>query len=123
MNSHRSTSPTPRSNFAKPLSDHGGGSHHHGKRLLTAQQKATLQKVKLDERDVDLLKEFMERYGGNLRVSVCLSSCLEGRGRRERHQDTGEAAVHERWGASGVLGGDEFTRQGVRHAFEKASTK
>ena len=70
MNSHRSTSPTPRSNLAKPLSDLGGGSQHHVKRLLTAQQKATLQKVKLDERDVDLLKEFMERYGGNLRVSV-----------------------------------------------------
>jgi hypothetical protein len=55
--------------MTKPLSEHSG-SHHHGKRLLTTQQKATLQKIKLDERDVDLLREFMERYAGNLRVSV-----------------------------------------------------
>ena len=57
----------------------------------------------LDERDVDLLKEFMERYGGSLKVrDSILDICLESRGRREIYQDTDKAAIYA-WGKSSLV--------------------
>lgn len=78
MNSHRSISPTPRTTQAKPL--HPGGAKVDGqqtvlfppptRRHITNQEKTVLQTMTVDERDIELLKEFMEKYQGNLKVMI-----------------------------------------------------
>lgn len=70
----RSISPTPRSMLNKPalLSDSHSSSFSLQtlRRHLTNGEKQTLQNMTVDEKDIELLREFMEKYHGNLKVKV-----------------------------------------------------
>ena len=76
MNSHRSLSPTPRSSYAKPVDPNVTSGAGSIRRLITNNERQTLQNVMIDERDIELLREYMEKYSGNIKVRFFFSSML-----------------------------------------------
>ncbi|TNV85121.1 hypothetical protein FGO68_gene1908 [Halteria grandinella] len=99
MNSHRSISPTPRSTLAKPL-------FPDSRRHTTLQERAVLQSMQVDERDIELLREFMEKHAGSLkrveeesgRVRNQVKKCYMNGGGQGSGQQSGAKAheIHQR---------------------------
>lgn len=93
----RSVSPTPRSARMLATTFSDSSSHFGLRRKVTPQERTTLQTIIVDERDIDLLREFIEHYHGNLKVfcDEILSWFLESGWRDFVGEDISQTDVYE----------------------------